>query len=81
MPIIQAEATLRPDRSQRTQSSDCDHRFRGLHEDAVPTCDYCEIELDDYLAELRRQQEAAIVWIQHDCPFTREEILADLVKK
>lgn len=37
--------------------------------------------LFDQLAELEHTLEKAIIWIQHDCPFTRDEIMETLLQE
>ena len=36
---------------------------------------------DERIAALEAIQEKLIEWVQHDCPFSRDEILASITKE
>jgi hypothetical protein len=51
-----------------------EQELRAEYLQQYPNCNNYEIWLVGYILRLESQIEAAIEWIQHDCPFDADEI-------
>ena len=55
---------------------------RGTFAEVHPPCPWCQLHnMRERIQQLEKLLDAAVVWVQDDCPWDRDEILQELQKE